>query len=1043
MLNTLDFDVNYIDGITIKTVDSNIDINSGRDINIIADSTPKTGTMHTSVKNINILAVDTSATTTLGYSDPNKLLLSNSYEDVISEIGFIEISSTTKTSSKFIKIISRHNESSINSDCGISIDYSVGIKLILPNSTYFTINTTQSINEISSNITLGDFGSSDYILPTQKAVKSYIDNKIIESDSVLEAHITTNGINPNPHPHPLYLNQSVTTTSSPTFYRVKLDNGNSYIDTSNTNSFILKTGSNNLNLITHSSGDLTINNEDLGSGYNIPSKIIFKNGTVNYVDIEIGKLTLNNNIDTKGYYINNGSVNSIKIDTLGNVAIKGDIATNYSLTVTGDIKVTDNITIDNLTLNNENNKLYQIDDIFTLKINESKLYLTGNDEADTIIINNSSLTDLTIPQNYIWNSGSDNSYANFKIGSLNVNGNITTNTNWISNNGDSNSGIYINEFGNVGINETGNNTYDLQTNTLNITGNLTTNIATVTTLTGTGISNFNIVNIGSTLTTGTLSVVGVVEIIGTLKLTNSISKISTDGLFSDNSDSSLVTEKAINTRINNLITTHTTYAHKNLIAGNGIILTGNYNGSADRTISANFENSSADFGSGNYIARSDHKHSIYALCTTNGQDTIDKARKVYDDVDSSWKNASDVKISKLWIGNSGYIFASNSNTFDGARWTLASNSANSFCYVKSAENSNTLRGYAPSIVASANSIVLRNSAGYIETGYLKMSANVETINPTYLVGTWGSDNYLRYVNRDNLIIGTANNVVNKGDVSSILSDFVVSKYIRWNYFGNGGVIFDASKGLAPNGSATNKTNSTAYWIENSPTLMGWNGSSTVGIRVDSSRRSDSSATADTATTANNSLKLNDKIFNWDSVISSNGNTWILGGGDGFSSSGIVNRLLISDLNVAYAVKSDNATKTFGSGDPELVQHYSYTETTTQSGVNTFYKKSIYNTYAGIVRFVGWFRWDDWNYNIPGSSGVAHYTFLNLTLEEGYHFITATLVDSVNIANQAVMFYELNTDKNGAPCGINIGFYRGSNIIGTITWRFSGTIYIIN
>ena len=82
--------------------------------------------------------------------------------------------------------------------------------------------------------------------------------------------------------------------------------------------------------------------------------------------------------------------------------------------------------------------------------------------------------------------------------------------------------------------------------------------------------------------------------------------------------------------------------------------------------------------------------------------------------------------------------------------------------------------------------------------------------------------------------------------------------LAWIAFGNNHTIFDASNSTAPNGSVINNINPTNAWQFGGglPTLMGWNGSSTWGVRVDSARYADTSlvctgnaATATSATTA--------------------------------------------------------------------------------------------------------------------------------------------------------------------------------------------------
>jgi hypothetical protein len=62
--------------------------------------------------------------------------------------------------------------------------------------------------------------------------------------------------------------------------------------------------------------------------------------------------------------------------------------------------------------------------------------------------------------------------------------------------------------------------------------------------------------------------------------------------------------------------------------------------------------------------------------------------------------------------------------------------------------------------------------------------------------------------------------------------------MSWKNYANGHVIFDASNSTSPSGGAVNNTNAAVAWSASYPTLMGWNGSSTYGVRVDSARVSD-------------------------------------------------------------------------------------------------------------------------------------------------------------------------------------------------------------
>ena len=66
--------------------------------------------------------------------------------------------------------------------------------------------------------------------------------------------------------------------------------------------------------------------------------------------------------------------------------------------------------------------------------------------------------------------------------------------------------------------------------------------------------------------------------------------------------------------------------------------------------------------------------------------------------------------------------------------------------------------------------------------------------------------------------------------------------LAWKSYRDGHVIFDASNGTAPTGTAVNNTNAQIPWTSLYPTLMGWDGGQTYGVRVDSARVADAFST---------------------------------------------------------------------------------------------------------------------------------------------------------------------------------------------------------
>ena len=78
---------------------------------------------------------------------------------------------------------------------------------------------------------------------------------------------------------------------------------------------------------------------------------------------------------------------------------------------------------------------------------------------------------------------------------------------------------------------------------------------------------------------------------------------------------------------------------------------------------------------------------------------------------------------------------------------------------------------------------------------------------------------------------------NRGNYRGI-TDGAVAGQLMWKNYGNNHTIFDASQSTSPDGGGVNNTNSQVAWTGSYPTLMGWNGANTYGVRVDSARVAD-------------------------------------------------------------------------------------------------------------------------------------------------------------------------------------------------------------
>ncbi len=91
-------------------------------------------------------------------------------------------------------------------------------------------------------------------------------------------------------------------------------------------------------------------------------------------------------------------------------------------------------------------------------------------------------------------------------------------------------------------------------------------------------------------------------------------------------------------------------------------------------------------------------------------------------------------------------------------------------------------------------------------------------------------------------VGHTHSIVNITDRASgyvdDINDVGTAKYMRWKNYGDGHEIIDASNSTAPNGATISNTDPDNIWQSTYPTLMGWNGNTTYGVRVDRSRYSD-------------------------------------------------------------------------------------------------------------------------------------------------------------------------------------------------------------
>jgi hypothetical protein len=97
-------------------------------------------------------------------------------------------------------------------------------------------------------------------------------------------------------------------------------------------------------------------------------------------------------------------------------------------------------------------------------------------------------------------------------------------------------------------------------------------------------------------------------------------------------------------------------------------------------------------------------------------------------------------------------------------------------------------------------------------------------------------------------VATANTFSSTNANYKGVTDGAVAGQLMWKNYGNGHTIFDSSASTSPAGGFADRTNPDVPWSATYPTLMGWNGANTYGVRVDSARVSNTAGSATTAGT---------------------------------------------------------------------------------------------------------------------------------------------------------------------------------------------------
>jgi hypothetical protein len=233
---------------------------------------------------------------------------------------------------------------------------------------------------------------------------------------------------------------------------------------------------------------------------------------------------------------------------------------------------------------------------------------------------------------------------------------------------------------------------------------------------------------------------------------------------------------------------------------------------------------------------------------------------------SSGGSTPNITIQQATASQNGFLSSSDWNTFNNKANANGSNASGTWG-ISITGNAETVDGFSASQSNVANNIVVRDSSGYIFGSYINMTDDGNPGAGTTITSfiTKQSDNYYRSAspaNASNSIranasgtwpISITGNAVTATNLSNSWTNWnsvggigSVVGMLAWKNYGNNHVIFDASQSTSPSGSGVNSSNPDVAWSSSYPTLMGWNGGSTYGVRVDSARNSDTvgSFTAD-------------------------------------------------------------------------------------------------------------------------------------------------------------------------------------------------------
>jgi hypothetical protein len=288
-------------------------------------------------------------------------------------------------------------------------------------------------------------------------------------------------------------------------------------------------------------------------------------------------------------------------------------------------------------------------------------------------------------------------------------------------------------------------------------------------------------------------------------------------------------------------------------------------------------------------------------------------------------------------------------------------------------------------------------------------------------------------------------VVNRSQSNWTVGNLVIDNVVgllAWKNYGNGHVIFDASNATSPSGTSVSRRDSAEAWTSQYPTLMGWNGSTTFGVRVDSARIADSASSV----AWGNVTSKPDAIFYYQGFTldantmdtNASGFTYAVNAPYTGPIMRVGNGNYSLQINASYSGGGSQFAVRTRNGDAGTFNPWrtllndsnytAYSPTLTGSGASGSWAISVTGSSSTVSHFSG--RTDSAAYNVVWAAGnPSHlYSCDSVTIQSS----TGTLSASTLVAGAVVNI------GNNSGNNVGAGIYHSSSYYGRIRFYNDGT-----